>query len=174
MKKKLCLLTIMVGVFILLTGCENPIEKITGGNKYQQYEIHFYDEDFKHTEELEVNYDKDGKLKDIAAYYVYDASANRNCQYTKKPEKDYKNAKSECIENSDGSVKFYAYLTAEAIKDGALEDDAFSLIESAYDVFDTEEKMKSYIDSTIEELKNSNVEQDERNYIISNGEKVEW
>ena len=37
-----------------------------------------------------------------------------------------------------------------------------------------QEKIKSYIDSLIEELKNSNTKSDDRNYIISDGKKVEW
>lgn len=171
MKKSLIILLLCVGFMTI--GCENKTKENDGKN-YKQYEIHFYDADFKHTEELEVYYDKDGNLKNIAAYYVYDASKNRNCQYMQKPKKDYKDAKSECTENSDGSVKYYSYLTDESIKEGALEDSAFMSVKSAYEEFDTEEKIKSYIDSLIEELKNSNTKSDDRNYIISDGKKVEW
>lgn len=167
------LIILLLGVGFMATGCENKTKENVGEN-YKQYEIHFYDADFKHTEELEVYYDNDGNLKNIAAYYVYDASKNRNCQYMQKPKKDYKDAKSECIENSDGSVKYYSYLTDESIKEGALEDSAFMSVKSAYEEFDTEEKIKSYIDSLIEELKNSNTKSDDRNYIISDGKKVEW
>lgn len=171
MKKSLIILLLCVGFMTI--GCENKTKENDGKN-YKQYEIHFYDADFKHTEELEVYYDKDGNLKNIAAYYVYDASKNRNCQYIQKPKKDYKDAKIECTENSDGSVKYYSYLTDESIKEGALEDSAFMSVKSAYEEFDTEEKIKSYIDSLIEELKNSNTKSDDRNYIISDGKKVEW
>ena len=55
-----------------------------------------------------------------------------------------------------------------------MEDSAFMSVKSAYEEFDTEEKIKSYIDSLIEELKNSNTKSDDRNYIISDGKKVEW
>ena len=87
MKKGLIIL--LLGVGFMVIGCENKTKENAGEN-YKQYEIHFYDADFKHTEELEVYYDNDGNLKNIAAYYVYDASKNRNCQYMQKPKKDYK------------------------------------------------------------------------------------
>ena len=49
MKKGLIIL--LLGVGFMVIGCENKTKENAGEN-YKQYEIHFYDADFKHTEEF--------------------------------------------------------------------------------------------------------------------------
>lgn len=178
MKKKELLLKMMIGGSILLTGCQSQNQSdepdTSNEGKYRKYEIHLYDAQFKHTEELEVNYDQDGTVKNIAGYAVYDASAKKSCKYAPKPEKEYTGAKSECTENSDGSLKYYNYLTDEAIQEGAFDDSAYSDVSYTYEEVDTEEKMNALIDGIIDEFKKGDIQQDDTNYIIRNEVKVDW
>lgn len=175
MKKKLCLFMVMIVGLVFITGCENPITKKEEGNSENdaQYEIHLYDTQFKHTEEIEASYDSKGNLKTLAAYAVYDAAANARCR-TSEAKKNYKGAKNECTKNSDGSVKYYYYVTMESIQEGALEDKAFSDLSDLYEEVGTEEKMNAFIDDMVESLKELNTISDEKNYIIRNGEKINW
>lgn len=175
MKKKLCLFMTMVLGLVLITGCENPITNEGGSDSETtaKYEVHLYDKQFKHTEEIEASYDDKGNLETLAAYTVYDAAANARCG-TSKPAKDYTDAKYECTKNSDGSVKYYSYVTIKSIQEGALEDKVFSDLDGLYEEIGTEEKMNTFIDDMVESLKESNTISDEKNYIIRNGEKINW
>lgn len=166
--KKVYLFFVLLGG-LLLTGC------IFGNKeKYADYEVHFYDEIFSQTEEIEVNYDKDGNLKDIAVYYNYDISDSNYCEYFKAPEKEYKDAVSECTLNDNGSALRYTYLTAESIKEGALDDISFRPIYYVYESLETKELAENYISDKQEEFKNNNVTENEKNYIVSNNKKVSW
>lgn len=167
MKKSLYIFILLGG--LLLTGCS-----FGNKEKYADYEVHFYDEIFSQTEEVEVNYDKDGNLKDIAVYYNYDISNNNYCEYFKAPEREYKDAKSECTLNDNGSALRYTYLTAEAIDEGALDDISFRPIYYVYENLETREQAESYIASKQEEFKNNNVVESEKNYLVSNNKKISW
>lgn len=167
MKKVYLFLVLLCG--LLLTGCS-----FGNKEKYADYEVHFYDEIFSQTEEIEINYDKDGNLKDIAVYYNYDISDSNYCEYFKVPEKEYKDAVSECTINPNGSALRYTYLTAESIKEGALDDISFRPIYYVYESLETKELAENYISDKQEEFKNNNVTENEKNYIVSNNKKVSW
>ena len=60
---KKIILSSLLALF-LLTGCENNIlNPLDDSSKYSVYEYHYYDEDFEHTEDFIVKYDRDGNLK---------------------------------------------------------------------------------------------------------------
>lgn len=179
MRKKLFIISIFCSILIL-TGCGSSSN---GGkdnkDNYNVYEYHTYDNDFRHTEELEARYDKStGKLKFLAMWLVWtDRTSCEGFNYTKENTIDltYPGVTGECT-ITDKGVKAYWSMTDESLEKGYLKDneDWDFQLKYVYPDFETEEKAKAYLEDGIKYLKEQNIKPDEENYIIIKNEKVTW
>lgn len=178
---KKIILSSLVALF-LLTGCEsNLLGTKDESSKYSIYEYHYYDEDFEHTEDFIVKYDKDGNLKEFQMIYLYDKRTDsKYCpenafSIEKYVDLTYPGVTATCTVDENGQKLVYT-MTDESVKSGYLKDDKdYSLaLKYMYEEIDTEEKAKEYFDKALKVFKENNVKEDNRNYLIIKGVKTSW
>lgn len=166
---------------LFLTGCEGDnIFSNDSKDDYSTYEYHYYDEDFKHTEDFIVKYDKNGNFKELKTIVLYDKD-DRSCpnkDYTVEdyPDLAYKDVSIKCTKDTNG-VTYTASMTDESVKAGYLkndDDDCILPLKYYYDDLSTEDKAETVFKKFVEEFKNNNIEKNSRNYIIIKGEEVNW
>ena len=125
---KKIILSSLVALF-LLTGCEsNLLGTKDESSKYSIYEYHYYDEDFEHTEDFIVKYDKDGNLKEFQMIYLYDKRTDsKYCpenafSIEKYVDLTYPGVTATCTVDENGQKLVYT-MTDESVKSGYLKDD---------------------------------------------------
>lgn len=174
------ILMVLIGC-IAITGCENGSKGgINKENDYLVYEYHYYDEDFNHTEDFIVKYDKNGNFKELKTITLYDKD-KRSCNqddYTveKYPDLGYKGVSATCISDSNG-VSYIATMTDESVNDGYLSDengDYLLPLKYFYEELSTQDKADETFKGLIDSFKENNVKEDSRNYIIIKGKKASW
>ena len=180
LKIGLCLL---LTIFVF-TGCENKANetKKEDDNSLSVYEYHYYDNDFNHTEDFIVKYDKSGNFKELQMIYNYDKRPNSDAcsqiKYTKENYIDltYPGVSASCIVDEKGQTLIWS-MTDESVSAGYLKDEnkdySFAL-KYVYDSLETEEKANEYMKKAVEEFKKQNVVEDDRNYLVIKNEKVKW
>lgn len=181
--KKSTFLVLGVCSSLLLTGCDSPLKGEGGllGNNYASYEVHLYDADFNHTEEIEAQYDSEGKLKRLELYMVFDQKTKQSdCDSWERSNLDavdlnYDGVDAGC-KITDKGAKVYYVMTDESLEDGYLKDgeDYDFDFEDVYYMFKTEEKAKETIDEYIEMCKENEVEYNDDNYVVIDGKKTGW
>lgn len=172
---------ILLGTIILLTGCGKENNVVNEKDKLSVYELHYYDKDFKHTEDFIVKYDKNGNFKELEMFYLYDERTDsKYCPENLYNTEDYVDltypgVSASCTISEKGQL-LTAKMTDESVKNGYLKDDKdfMLMLKYAYDELDTEEKAKSYFEKALENFKKENVLEDERNYVIIKGQKTSW
>ena len=174
MKKKLFIgigifIAVLLFAFCFSDSINNFIRKDS-----KRYALCLYGENFHYTRGLEARYDKSGKLESIEVYLIYDNSAFEIAGSGKDPAEKYPEAKATYVMNDDGSVKITNFLTAKSIEAGALEDNAFYMVNSIYDKVETEDQIKLFLEEQKEFAKENNIPADGTNYIIMNGKNVKW
>ena len=174
MKKKLLIGTGGIVIVLLLAICLINITGILSGQDNKRYALNLYGENFHYTRGMEAYYDKDGTLKNIEVYLIYDSSAFAISTGNGDSAEKYPGAKSTCIVNDDGSVKISNYLTSESIEAGALTDNAFYMVSQIYDRIKTEDDIKAFFKEQTEFAKENGIPADETNYIIMNGKNAKW
>ena len=174
MKKKLLIGTGGLVIVLVLAICLANITGIFSGQDNKRYALNLYGEDFHYTRGLEAYYDKDGTLKNIEVYLIYDSSDFAISNGNEDPAEKYPGAKSTCTVNDDGSVKISNYLTSESIEAGALTDNAFYMVSNIYDRIKTEDDIKAFFKEQKEFAKENGIPADETNYIIMNGKNTKW
>lgn len=166
---------------LLVTGCENDSKEITNKESdYSVYEYHYYDEDFNHTEDFIVKYDKNGNFKELKTITLYDKD-KRSCNqdsYTveKYPDLAYKGVSATCTSDSNG-VSYISTMTDESVQDGYLSDedgDYLLPLKYFYEELSTQDKADETFNGLIDSFKENNVKEDSRNYIIIKGKKTSW
>lgn len=178
MKKSLMVIILLCTVF-MVTGCENILEK-DDDSKLSVYEFHYYDSSFNHTEEMVVKYNDEGELVYAEAYWIADNfNVNYGCEYYEEKFKEFDDAKYEDVkfecEMSETKRTLKYIITDKSLKDGYLqnEDDSYhTYFNGYYDTINKEENFKKYLEEQIEYLRDNNLFEDERNYIIIDGEKT--
>ncbi len=176
-------LIILLCAVILVTGCSSSSEEEGGkggadDSKYSVYELHYYDSDFKHTEEVEAKYDKDGNFKYLAIWLVW--TERTSCEGWEDSIKEvvdltYPGVKAECTVTDKG-IKALWSMTDESVKAGYLDGDEnwrFNL-EQVYPYFKTEKDANDYVEKSIESFKNDGIKPDDQNYVVVKGERVSW
>ena len=173
-----------IAILFLLTGCENStINGIIGGNEkeYSVYEYHYYDEDFDHTEDFVAKYDKDGNLKELEMIYLYDKRTDsKYCPENAFDKEEYidltyPGVTATCTVDENGQKLVYT-MTDESVKSGYLTDgkDYRLPLEYLYEDVATEEKAKEYFNKALKDFKESNIVEDNRNYLVIKGVKTSW
>ena len=161
-------------IILLLAIClKNPISNLFEEDD-KRYALNLYGEDFHYIRGLEAFYDRNGELKSIEVYLIYDSSTLDIANESIDGAADYPEAKSEFIVNDDGSVKISNFLTSKSIEAGALSDNAFYMVSSMYDRIKTEDDIKLLFEDQMELAREKNIPADETNYIIMNGKNVDW
>lgn len=165
---------------LFLTGCEGK-NIFSNGSKddYSTYEYHYYDEDFNHTEDFIVKYDKNGNFKELKTIILYDKD-DRSCpnkDYTVEdyPDLAYKGVSIKCTKDNNG-VTYTTTMTDESVKNGYLKGDEDYLLplKYYYDDLSTESKAETTFKRLVEEFKKNKVEKNKKNYIIIKGKDVSW
>ena len=126
LKIGLCLL---LTIFVF-TGCENKANetKKEDDNSLSVYEYHYYDNDFNHTEDFIVKYDKSGNFKELQMIYNYDKRTNSDAcsqiKYTKENYIDltYPGVSASCIVDEKGQTLIWS-MTDESVSAGYLKDE---------------------------------------------------
>ena len=180
MKKSLMIISLLLCSVFMITGCGNSSGE-NDDSKLSVYEFHQYDSDFDHTEEMVIKYNEEGKLVYAEAYWTLDdAGENASCDFVKNRFKTsddakYKDVKMECkLSGKQMTVKYI--ITDESLKDGYLQnDDEYyqSYFDGGYDIFKEEEIFKKYLENQIEYFREKNLFEDERNYIVMDGERID-
>lgn len=174
------ILMVLIGC-IAITGCENGSKgRINKENDYLVYEYHYYDEDFNHTEDFIVKYDKNGNFKELKTITLYDKD-KRSCNqddYTveKYPDLGYKGVSATCTSDSNG-VSYIATMTDESVNDGYLSDENGNYLlplKYFYEELSTQDKADETFKGLIDSFKEHNIKEDDRNYIIIKGNKASW
>lgn len=176
MKKSLVLMGLACSVF-MITGCGNNEEK--ENVNLSAYEIHMYDAEFKHTEELIAKYDDEGKLKYAEYITVYDREmticSSRIEEWNETEDSKYEDVKYSC-EAKDGKTTIKWSMTDKSLDNGYLSDDKTfkSALKSSYKSIKDEETAKKVWNERITEFRDLELfEADERNYIIMDGERID-
>lgn len=180
MKKNLMIISLLLCSVFMITGCGISSGK-NDDSKLSVYEFHYYDSDFEHTEEMVIKYNEEGNLVYAEAYWTLDdVSGNANCDYVKNRFEEsndvkYKDVKMECkLSEKQMTIKYI--ITDESLKDGYLQnDDEYyqSYFDGGYDIFNEEETFKKYLEDQVEYLRENNLFEDERNYIVIDGERID-
>ena len=174
MKKKLLIGTGSLVIVLALAICLTNIARISSGQDNKRYALNLYGENFHYTRGLEAYYDKNGILKNIEVYLIYDSSAFTISNGSEDSAEKYPGARSTCTVNDDGSVKISNYLTSESIEAGALTDNAFYMVSQIYDRIKTEDDIRTFLNEQKELAKENGIPADETNYIIINGKNTKW
>lgn len=182
--KKYVLLLITI---FFITGCNlvEPISKDNNPSKENKddivYEYHYYDEDFEHTEDFIVKFDKNGNFKSLETITIYDKrTESKYCPeniYNKEDYIDltYPGVTASCTVSESGQ-KLVNYMNAESVKAGYLQDDKdYRLsLQYIYEEVSSLEKTKETFNSLLDRMKKENIVQNERNYIVIDNKKVSW
>lgn len=176
MKKSLLLTFILLGSLFVITGCGDNIENNEDDAKYSVYEMHLYDEDFKHTEELVAKYKEDGTIKYVETYVVWDdvrsceSSINSN---SKSEDLKYPDVKYTCT-NEDGKTIVKWSMTDKSLDNGYLKDkkDFKSDLKYIYEDIKEEASLKKILEQQAEGLRKEN-KFDERNYFVIDGKRID-
>ena len=174
MKKKLLIGAGGLVIVLVLAICLTNVTRFLSEQDNKRYALRLYGEDFHYTRGLEAYYDKDGTLKNIEVYLIYDSGAFTISNGSEELAEKYPGAKSTCTVNDDGSVKISNYLTSESIEAGALTDKAFYMVSNIYDKIKTEDDIKAFFKAQKEFAKENGIPADETNYIIINGKNEKW
>ena len=177
--KRYFILIVSLLIIFLVSGCSNSKEN---KDDLSIYEYHYYDNDFNHTEDFIVKYDKSGNFKELQMIYNYDKRTNWDAcsqiKYTKENDIDltYPGVSASCIVDEKGQTLIWS-MTDESVSAGYLKDEnkdySFAL-KYVYDSLETEEKANEYMKKAVEEFKKQNVVEDDRNYLVIKNEKVKW
>lgn len=177
MKKSLMIMSLLLCATFILTGCENTTEKEE--KELTVYEMHLYDETFKHTEELVVKYDDEGNFKYAEYYMTYDYDLP--CTYMiDKWNKTAEDAKYEDVEYNcetiDGKSTLRWSMTDKSLDNGYLKDDKnySSSLKNYYDRLKDEATAKETFKGQVTRFRDEKLfDADERNYIIIAGERID-
>jgi len=160
--KKSVFLALSLCSLLLITGCENPLSEggsensSNSSSEYSLYEIHYFDEDFNHTEEIEAAYDKNGNLKKLEMYMVYpeitddDGCNSWRRNYHDIVDLDYPGVEATCTITDKGGKLYYA-MTDESLKAGYLSDENENYrldFENQYELLSYEEIEEQYLGGT--------------------------
>lgn len=178
MKRNVFLILILCSLLIV-TGCNNPFSK---EDNYSSYEIHHYDTDFNHTEEIVAKYDSEGKLKKLEMYMVYDQIKEQSdCDEWEQRHSDivdltYPEVEISCTITNKGT-KIYYVMTDKSLEAGYLtnNDDYYSLdFTEMYIPFKDESSAKETIQKNIDNYKQQGIEYNDQNYVVIDGKKTGW
>lgn len=170
-------------IFLFLSGCGNKVDSNDFvKEEYSVYEYHQYDTMFEHTEEFVVKYDKDGNFKELEVTMLYDKRTDpRYCPSDAFNEEEYvdltyPSVKATCKVDDNGQ-RFTYYMNDESVKAGYLQDaskDYRLTLQYVYEYVDTEAKAVEYFEELLESMRDENVIEDDRNYIIIKGVRTSW
>ena len=171
------LIVLVVCVFIFV----KPIEKITGkGNdkKLHSYEVHAYDEVFKHTEEFIIKFDDDGNFKYLEEILLW--TEKTSCDgfdetYKDSPDLTYKDVKATCTVTDKGAKVSFS-MTDKSVKDGYLVDDKdWDLsLKNMYSSKLTLEFVQQAVMMNKDRMVEDGIKEDDMHYIIYDNERVHW
>ena len=171
MKKKrfICIAAgavILIVVLLSAIFLKNPISS--------RYALNLYDANVHYTRGIEAFYDRNGELKSLEVYLIYDdnslgISPQQNASKTEYPE-----AVSTCVINDDGSVKASNFITPKSIEAGALEDKDFFMASSIYDKVKSESDVKVFMEDQLNRAKENSIPNDGTNYIIIKNKNAKW
>ena len=162
---------------IMLTGCSMPskIGPISVPGAKAKYELHYYDTDFNHTEDLITEY-KGGKLTYIAYVTRYDKRTDKTgCNGKDYAEEDRDLTKRTCKVQENGTVitevvKMNKYDEFAKEHDKYAENDE----QKVYTRLKKESEAKKIFKKYEEQLKNKLEHSDENNYVIIDNKKITW
>lgn len=175
MKKGLTLSVLSLSAILMMTGCG-------GSNKdnYSNYEIHFYDADFGHTEEVIAQYKEDGSLKKLETLIVADERGTYTCaqaqsEFKDSDDADYPEVTLDCKVDGEKISMKYTF-TDKSLEAGYLKEDGDFLysVRVNYEHMKDEKTAKEALEQQLEAFRNENIfEKDERNYIIIDGKRYD-
>ncbi|MBE6154391.1 MAG: hypothetical protein E7163_02280 [Firmicutes bacterium] len=177
MKKRLMVISLLL-CMVIVTGCGNNLGKVDD-SKLSVYEIHEYDAEFKHTEEIVAKFDDEGKLKYAEYITVYDREMTvcptKIKQWNETEDSKYEDVKYSC-EAKDGKTTIKWSMTDKSLNDGYLTDNKTfsSRLKGSYNNIKDEETAKKVWNEHITKFRDENLfAVDERNYIIIDGERID-
>lgn len=174
MNKKLFICMGVIIVVILSVVCLiKPISSLFD-NGDRRYALNLYGEDFKYTRGLEAFYDRNGELISIEVYLIYDSSSFEISGGSNNAASKYPGAEISSVVFDDGRVRISNFLTSESIEAGALNDNAFYMVNALYDKIRTEDAVKLFFEEQIQLAKQNGIPANETNYIIMSGKNVKW
>ena len=178
MKKSLMVMSLLLCSVFMVTGCGNNSGEIDD-SKLSVYEIHEYDAEFKHTEEIVAKFDDEGKLKYAEYITVYDyeitACPTKIEQWNETEDSKYEDVNYSC-EAKDGKTTIKWSMTDKSLDNGYLSDDKTfkSALKSSYKNIKDEETAKKVWNEQITKFRDENIfGADDRNYIVMDRERID-
>ena len=162
---------------LIMTGCSMPskIGPVPVPFGKSKYEVHFYDNDFHHTEDLITEY-KGGKLTYMAYVTRYDQKKDKNgCDGKDYAEIDNELTKKTCKVQDNGTV-ITEVVKMNKYDDFAKEREKYaeSDEDKVYTRLKKESEAKKIFKKYEEQLKNELEHSDENNYLVIDNKKITW
>ena len=178
MKKSLMVMSLLLCSVFMVTGCGNNSGEIDD-SKLSVYEMHQYDAEFKHTEEIVAKFDDEGKLKYAEYITVYDyeitACPTKIEQWNETEDSKYEDVNYSC-EAKDGKTTIKWSMTDKSLDNGYLSDDKTfkSRLKGSYERIKDEATAKETFEDQVTRFREEEIfGADERNYIIIDGERID-
>ena len=162
---------------LIMTGCSMPskIGPVSVPFVKSKYELHYYDTDFNHTEDLITEY-KGGKLTYMAYVTRYDKKTDKNgCNGKDYAEEDRGTITRTCKVQDNGTVytdivKMDKFDEFAEEREKYIEDEE----EKVYSRLKTESGAKKVFKKLEKQFKERVEHSDENNYLIINNKKITW
>ena len=183
-KKNILIIIVLILVFAGVGFCVvkfKPIDKIFGKDKESKlhsYEVHAYDEVFKHTEEFIIKFDDDGNFKYLEEILVWtekDTCDGFEEAYKGSPDLEYPDVKATCTVTDKGAKASFS-MTDKSVKAGYLKDDKdWNLtLRSMYSDKLTVEFVQEAVMKNKDHMVEDGIKEDDMHYIIYDNERVHW